>query len=83
MAYELRELQGTITPNRFKTESKHPDLRGDFLQDGEEWQLAIWKKPNGNHGFKISKKQIKPKADPISSGPGHLRKNDMDDDIPF
>ncbi len=57
MAYELRELQGTITPNKFKTESKHPDLRGDFLLNGEEWQLAIWKKPSGNHGFSLSRKQ--------------------------
>ena len=76
MAYELRELQGTITPNRFKTEEKHPDMRGDFLIDGKEWQIAIWKKPSGNHGFKLSPKQTAAKQ----PAP---RNDDMNDDIPF
>ena len=62
MAYELREGQGSLFPNRKKEPgSKQPDFRGDALVNGVVVEVAAWSK-NGAKGSFLSL-SIKPKQE--------------------
>ena len=92
MAYEHKEGRGTIFPNGYKTEDKHPDHKGKCLWNGELIELSLWDNETEDgetrFGFCISKS--KPKdgngsySKPDRSPKPPQRKFTPDDDpLPF
>ena len=51
MAYEMRELSGSIFPNDKKTTENHPGWKGSALVDGVEYWVSGWVKQT-NEGKK-------------------------------
>ena len=79
MAYEIRELSGSLFKNEKKTEEKHPQMQGSCLIDGVEYYISAWTK-DGSRGrwqsLAFKRKDAKPADKPASV-------EQMDDDIPF
>ena len=44
MAYELKDGQGSMGSNSYKTKENQPDVTGKFLHDGHMHKLSAWKK---------------------------------------
>jgi hypothetical protein len=42
MAYELRELSGSLFPNDYKSSDKQPDKKGKCLIEGVEYRMSVW-----------------------------------------
>lgn len=49
--FQHRELSGTVFPNKYKKEDKHPDYKGNALIEGKLWDVAMWKKSGKNGEF--------------------------------
>ena len=95
MAYEQRELSGSIFVNDDKQKETHPDFKGSALIDGKAYWVSGWKKKTGagktwlSLSFKAKDAQPKADADPLgdapkSQGAAPKPKDDFgDSDIPF
>ena len=79
MAYEIRELSGSLFKNEKKTEEKHPQMQGSCLIEGVEYWVSAWTKENTKgrwQSLAFKRKDSKPADKPASI-------EQMDDDIPF
>jgi hypothetical protein len=78
--------RGSIWKNDDKREDKHPDFKGSLNVNGVEFWVSAWKRKEGASpkspalSFSVKPKEEKPAASGFASG---LRKDDMDDAIPF
>ena len=80
MAYQIRELSGSLFKNEKKTEEKHPQMQGSCLIDGVEYWVSAWTKdaPLGRwQSLAFKRKNAKQDAKPA---PASI---DDDDSIPF
>jgi hypothetical protein len=81
MAYEIRELSGSLFKNEKKTEEKHPQMQGSCLIEGVEYWVSAWTK-EGTKGrwqsLAFKRKDFKP-----ADKPAPTSIEQMDDDIPF
>jgi len=79
MAFEKRELSGSLFKNEKKTEEKHPQMQGSCLIDGVDYWISAWTK-DGEKGrwqsLAFKRKDAKPDAKPAPA-------SDDDDSIPF
>ena len=78
MAYEIRELSGSLFKNEKKTEEKHPQMQGSCLIDGVEYYVSAWTKEGAKgrwQSLAFKRKDAKPNAKPAPA--------DDDDSIPF
>ncbi len=75
MAWEQRDMGGTLFKNTRKEQSNHPDYTGNAMIDGIEYRMSAWIK-EGAKG-KFMSLAFKPKE-----GNGN-RSSDPSDDIPF
>lgn len=83
MAYEKRDMSGSIFANRDKRSEKHADYTGDCLIDGQEYWMNAWKKTTkeGKTFLSFSFKKKQPRA---GSDVSHETKSAIiDDDLPF
>lgn len=62
MAYELKELQGSLFKNSKKTTETHPDYTGKLKIAGIEYQLSAWvsKTKDGQNYLNIKAKEAMP-----------------------
>lgn len=83
MAYEKRDMSGSIFANRDKRTETHADYTGDCLIDGQEYWMNAWKKSTKDGktflSFSFKKKQ------PRSDAPARQESKPVviDDDLPF
>ena len=81
MAFEQRELTGSLFKNDKRENENHPHATGSALIDGVEYWVSAWTK-EGTKGkwqsLAFKRKEAKPNIAPRG---GSLA--DMDDDIPF
>ena len=80
MAYEIRELSGSLFKNEKKTEEKHPQMQGSCLIEGVEYWVSAWTKEGAKgrwQSLAFKRKDAKPDAKPA---PASI---DDDDSIPF
>lgn len=57
MAYQQQEGQGSLFPNRFKTQGDaKPDYRGSIVVGGVTYNIAGWWKPTKDNTFFLSLK---------------------------
>lgn len=81
MAYEIRELSGSLFKNEKKTEEKHPQMQGSCLIDGVEYWISAWTKDGAKGRWQSL--AFKRKDAKIDSKPAPASVEQMDDDIPF
>jgi hypothetical protein len=81
MAYEIRELSGSLFKNEKKTEEKHPQMQGSCLIEGIEYWVSAWTKEGAKgrwQSLAFKRKDAKPDTKPA---PASIEQ--MDDDVPF
>lgn len=83
MAYEQRELSGSLFKNEKRETDKHPNMQGSALINGVEYWVSAWTKEGAKGkwqslAFKPKERDEKPAPEPRKSSVA-----DMDDDIPF
>lgn len=94
MAYEHKDMSGTIFKNRHKSEGdKRPDYRGEIMVRGELLEIALWIKDGAKGKFFSAKVQERreqqtipaAKTDGQSIQPRTARRAsaEMDEDVPF
>ena len=79
MAYEIRELSGSLFKNEKKTEEKHPQMQGSCLIEGVEYYVSAWTKEGAKgrwQSLAFKRKDSKPADKPAPA-------SDDDDSIPF
>jgi len=69
MAYELKEMQGSLFKNNKKTTELHPDYNGKIKVNGVELQLSAWvaKTKAGETYLNIKAKDATPSTNPSST----------------
>lgn len=69
MAYELKEMQGSLFKNNKKTTELHPDYTGKIKVNGVELQLSAWvaKSKSGDTYLNIKAKEAMPSINTGSS----------------
>jgi hypothetical protein len=92
MAYEHKEAKGTIFPNGYKKEDRHPDYKGKCLWNGELIEISLWSNETDSgetrFGFQISVPktgngtQKKPDNSPKSTQRNSSQEDDFEP-IPF
>lgn len=69
MAYELKEMQGSLFKNSKKTTELQPDYTGKLKVNGVELQLSAWvaKTKAGETYLNIKAKEATPSTNPSSA----------------
>ncbi len=90
MAYEVRDLSGSLFKNGKREKDSHPNLTGSVMIGGVEYWASGWTKER-NNGDKWISMSFKPKDAPRSNSVGSGVQSqgfapsaqDLDDDVPF
>ena len=87
MAYEQRDLSGSLFKNDKREKDTHPNLTGTVMIDGKEYWASGWTKERAN-GEKWISLAFKPKEARNGTSPqmpavGSYTSDDLDDDVPF
>ena len=85
MAYEQRELSGSLFKNNKKGKETHADYQGTTLIDGTEYYISAWTKEGPKEkwmslAFKRKDSVSKPPEKPAVTSNNIT---DIEDDIPF
>ena len=84
MAYEQKDLTGSLFKNDRKESDNHPDYKGSALLNGVDHWVDSWVNTSKD-GKKYMSLKFKPKdaqsGSPRSAAPAHDA--DLDDDVPF
>ena len=62
MAYERKDNTGSLFPNKFKEEDKHPDYTGELMIEGKLYEQAGWINTDKNGKKYMSFAYNKPKS---------------------
>lgn len=83
MAYEMKELSGSLFKNNKREKDTHPNATGSCLINGVEYWVSAWTKEDKN-GNKWQSLAFKPKDEKQESKP-QVKKGGFEDleEIPF
>lgn len=88
MAYEIKELSGSIFKNKRKESDRHPDHQGSMKIGGVEYWVSGWNKttqagePWISLAFKVKEQRQEP-ARPTAPPDGDPFADFKDDPLPF
>lgn len=86
MAYELRDMGGTMFKNKRKEKENQPDMTGDVKINGEVYWVSAWKKSDKNgdtfYSFGFKKKDFSEAKEAVRDTKPSVPE-DFSDDIPF
>lgn len=87
MAFELRELSGSLFRNDKKTADNHPNATGSCLIDGVTYYISAWTKEGAKgkwQSLQFKRKDAKPaERQPEANRGGDPHFDDLDSDLPF
>jgi uncharacterized protein (DUF736 family) len=84
MAYEPKDMTGSLFVNDKKESDKHPDSRGSALIDGVEYWVSAWREESKSGVKYLSMKyQRKDQRGSVRDEARQEPQPDLDDDIPF
>ena len=87
MAYEQKDMTGSVFKNNEKKTDSHPDRSGSCLIDGVAYWISGWVKQdkNGNPWMSLAfkRKEAKPAAIAPRRATGGISDTQLDDEIPF
>ncbi len=84
MAYEHKELSGSMFPNRYKQDGDNkPDFVGELKIQGKVWQMAGWKKRRDNGEEWVSLKASEPRPPQQQQAPPAEETETNDECCPF
>lgn len=86
MAYELKELSGSLFKNQKREKDTHPNLQGTALINGVEYWVSGWTKvrQDGDKWISLAFKVKEPLESKKPTPVKHTDKGmDIDSDIPF
>lgn len=83
MAFEQKELSGSLFKNDKREKDTHPNATGSALIGGVEYWVSAWTKTdkNGNKWQSLAFKPKEQRKDHKPAPKGHF--DDMQDDVPF
>ena len=81
MAYQQKELSGSLFKNKKREKDTHPNMTGTALINGVEYWVSGWTK-DGSKGKWISL-AFKPKEEKPVRGSSNVGGGSIEDDIPF
>jgi uncharacterized protein (DUF736 family) len=81
MAYEQKDMSGSLFRNDRKETDTHPDYKGSALINGVDHWLDAWVN-TAKDGSKYMSLKLKPKEPREEAAPS-LVPADLDDDVPF
>ncbi len=83
MAYEQKDLTGSLFKNDRKESDTHPDYKGSALLNGVDHWMDAWINTSKD-GQKYMSVKFKPKEARSADPRGHVTSPaDLDDDVPF
>lgn len=86
MAYEQKDLSGSLFKNDRKNTANHPDYTGSVLVDGVDYWLSAWIK-DGKKGkwmsLGLKRKDASDKPAPRPKREERSYAEELDDEIPF
>jgi len=91
MAYEQKDMSGTLFKNDRREKDSHPHAKGTALIDGVEYWISAWTKEGSKGKFQSLSFQRKEPARETPSQQssqsygraGHSPARELDDEIPF
>jgi hypothetical protein len=88
MAYEQKDMSGTLFKNDRREKDSHPHATGTALIDGVEYWISAWTKDGAKGKFQsLSFKRKEQKQPPAkqqqSYGQASAGQRELDDEIPF
>ena len=87
MAYEMKDLTGSLWKNQKKATDRHPDRTGSALIDGVEYWVSGWIKesPKGEKWLSLAfkRKDAQKQSEPDRVPDSPAQSTDMSDEIPF
>ena len=89
MAYEQRDMSGSLFKNDRKEKPNHPDYTGTIMVGSVSFYLSAWikKSQSGKTFMSLAVKAQDKKAETTTTTPAkggfRVSNNDMDDEIPF
>lgn len=64
MAYEMKEMTGSLFVNQGKKKEKQPDFTGKMKIKGQEYNIAGWQR-TGQSGLEFTSLKIEEKEDKV------------------
>lgn len=84
MAYEQRDMSGTLFANRKKDSDRAPNAKGEALIDGVAYWVSAWTRrdKNGNpwQSLAFTRKDERPAEDPAQQS---AESDGWNDEVPF
>jgi hypothetical protein len=80
-----KDMRGSISKNKRKTEEKHPDIKGSIVINGVDYWLSGWAR-DSEDGPWYSLVAEQKRDQPARSAPAQAPASEapaLDDDIPF
>ncbi len=81
MAYEMKDMSGSLFKNNKREKDTHPNATGTAMIDGVEYWVSAWTKydKNENPWQSLAFKRKEEKSEVAPKG----KKQDFSDDVPF
>lgn len=79
MAFEQKDMTGTLFINERKQKDTHPDYTGKIKIDGRVWDLSAWEKQTKTGGtflsISVKTEWVKPQGEQLPQGPKKYQVN--------
>jgi hypothetical protein len=83
MAYEQKDMSGTLFKNDRREKDSHPHATGTALIDGVEYWVSAWTKDGAKGKFQSLSFKRKEQRQPERQQQARPAPRELDDEIPF
>lgn len=83
MAYEQKDMSGTLFKNDRREKESHPHAKGSAMIDGVEYWVSAWTKDGSKGKFQSLSFQRKEQRQPERQQASRPAPRELDDEIPF